>query len=697
MAFLAPALLAGLAAVAIPILLHLVQRERKRMVEFPSLMFLRKIPYQSVRRRAVRNWALLALRAAVVALLAVAFARPFVRDAGARSAAGGSGREVVVLLDRSASMGYGDNWRRAREAARGAVRALGAGDRGTIAFFSTDVEMGPRSTTEHGALLSAIDRTAPGAGATRYGPALRAAAGVLETSSIPRREIVLVSDFQKNGWDASDDLAVPAGVEVRTVSVAADAPEDLALAGLTIERQADGEREQVRAAARVVNRGAAAVEGREVALEVDGRRVDVRAVSVEPGAAAVVSFSAFALPPGGARVTARLAHDALEADNVFHAFLPAAERIPVLIVESASPQPDSDLYLSRALEVGRAPAFQVTSARADRLAASEMRSAKVIVLNDAPVSAQAARAIEANVSGGAGLLVALGERSEWPADAPNLLPGVFGVAVDRSGTRGGTLGYTDLGHPAFEIFSSPRSGDLTAARVFRYRRFTATLEAEGSRVSDVIARFDDGAVALAETALGQGRVMVWTSTFDSYWNDFALKPVFVPFLHQVMKYLAGYVEPKPWYIAGETFESARSRVPGVDARTAAAATFVTVSPAGRQETIEAGERPLAIPLREQGFYEIRVAGKGAATGGGPASALAAVNVDPAESDLTPIDPEELAGAVRSGAASEAKASEKELTLEERERRQSLWQYVFGAVLLLLVAEIVVANRLPRTA
>ena len=100
MSFLAPLFFAGLAALALPVLIHLVQRERKNVVVFPSLMFLKRIPYQSVRRRRIQNWSLLAMRLAALALIIAAFARPFLR--GTTVAASGSGaREVVILLDRS--------------------------------------------------------------------------------------------------------------------------------------------------------------------------------------------------------------------------------------------------------------------------------------------------------------------------------------------------------------------------------------------------------------------------------------------------------------------------------------------------------------------------------------------------------------------------------------------------------------------
>src|SRR5215813_948604 len=100
MTFLAPAFLIGLAAIAAPVLIHLIQRERKEVIEFPSLMFLRRIPYQSVERRRIHNWLLLALRAAAMALLVAAFTRPFFAVDPVKAAAASAGaREIVIMLD----------------------------------------------------------------------------------------------------------------------------------------------------------------------------------------------------------------------------------------------------------------------------------------------------------------------------------------------------------------------------------------------------------------------------------------------------------------------------------------------------------------------------------------------------------------------------------------------------------------------
>ena len=193
MAFLAPLFFVGLAAIAVPILVHLIQRERKNVVEFPSLMFIRKIPYQSVERRRIHNWLLLLLRAAAMALLIAAFARPFFTVDPVQAAAATSGaREVVILLDRSASMGYGDHWttragrgeedRRRRSAARIAA---------TLVLFGTGVEEAVRATRR--SRPARAPRSTPptvSSDGTRYAPALRLAQSLLSRSTLPRKEAV---------------------------------------------------------------------------------------------------------------------------------------------------------------------------------------------------------------------------------------------------------------------------------------------------------------------------------------------------------------------------------------------------------------------------------------------------------------------------------------------------------------------------
>ena len=120
---LVPAFLAGLAALVIPIVLHLRHRDKDRPQKFPSLMFLEQLPIRTAERRRITDWPLLLLRALAMALLVMAFTRPvFSRQASAERLK--RVRAVVLLLDRSMSMGHRDVWPAAVDSARRVVSSV---------------------------------------------------------------------------------------------------------------------------------------------------------------------------------------------------------------------------------------------------------------------------------------------------------------------------------------------------------------------------------------------------------------------------------------------------------------------------------------------------------------------------------------------------------------------------------------------
>src|SRR5262249_24465974 len=246
MSFLAPLFFAGLGAIAIPVFVHLIQRERKRVVEFPSLMFIQKIPYRSVRRRRIRHWFLLLMRAAAIALIVAAFARPFFpQSAAAQIAALGGTRELVILLDQSASMGYGDHWQRAQDEARKAIGSLGAADRTTLVLFSRNAEENIRATSGRGRLEAALSAAKLTSGATRYGPALKLAESILSRSTLQRKEAILISDFQKSGWTGSEDVHFPDGMTLTPVSVGASGLTNLAVPSANFSRATFSNQERI--------------------------------------------------------------------------------------------------------------------------------------------------------------------------------------------------------------------------------------------------------------------------------------------------------------------------------------------------------------------------------------------------------------------------------------------------------------------
>jgi Mg-chelatase subunit ChlD len=677
MSFLTPLFLIALAGLAVPVLLHLIQRERKQVVQFPSLMFLRRIPYQSVRRRRIRNWLLLMMRAAALALIVFAFARPFFPSADPPASASGGAREVVILVDRSYSMGYRDRWTRAIAAARKAVDGLTPADRATVVFFGSGTDVVIRSTSDKGRLQSALASAQLSAGATHFGPVLKLAGSILAESNLPRREVVLVSDFQRGGWRGADGVRLPDGALLTPEMIGDSDTANVAVTPVAIERSTFSDQERVTVTAGVTNHGAKALDGVDVTLEVNSRPLQTQRVKVDANASSSTTFAPVTLTSAEVRATVRVGDDAMNRDNAFH-FMVAAGR-PVRTLLAGRPgSRDPGLYIGRALAVGETPRFDLTTREAESLSADDLQPGAIVVLNDVQVSSSVAERLTRHVERGGGLLVVASQRGTWPQERAASIPAVPGEPIDRSRGQAGRLVGLEYGHPVFEPFRAPRSGDFSAARFYGYRAMTVQPGA------NVLARFDDGTPALIERRVGSGRVLIWASSFDLDWNDLAVKPIFLPFVHQMARYLAAYREPEPWLTVGEVLDPSRTLAghPN-DIRT-------VVSPSGQRISLdpEGGD---VVELAEQGFYELRAQ----AAGGGPAATVAA-NVDLSESDLTAMDPREVVAAASGRPADGGEGTQTaEMTDATREATQRVWWYMLFAAAIFLAAETIVSNRVTK--
>ena len=681
--FLAPLFLLGLLAVAVPIIVHLVNRERRNAVAFPSLMFLRRVPFRSVRRQRIRHWALFALRCLALILLALAFSRPFFdRDSRNANAAGSGPRELVVLLDRSYSMAYGDRWSRATAATERAIAGLSAADRATLVLFDDEASAAAGPTGDVALVRAALKDARPGAGATRYAPALSVAQQLIERAERPRREVVVISDFQRAGWDGQELPRLAAPATLTTVNVGDSTTANTLVTGVDVTRDARDGVDRAIVAARLARKGARPVPDARVTLELNGREVEAKRTALPASGAASVTFAPVAVPDATTRGTVRVtsSDDRLAVDDVFHFVIARAQVVSVLIVESPSSPASRTMFLPRALGIGDRPTFRVVQRRSDNVTAADVENARVVILHGVgmPGGAVGDR-IRGLVRDGGGLIVALGENSgtrSWSGTS-ELLPGTVGEVIDRSAERGGSMGSLDRSHPALESFRGSRSGDFTSARYLRYRALAP------SPTDAALARFDDGSIALAERRVGEGRVLVFASTFDGYWNDLPVQPVFLPLVQSLVRHAAGWTSHRPWETVGQVLALSDSRK---------GEALVAVAPSGERTRWTRDDSLRSLPLREQGFYEIRDADAVAP------SRVVAVNPDPTESELASFAPDELSRAVSpSGSATASLAGTTTLTVAERERRQTLWWYVLMVALLLLAAESLLSNRLSRSA
>jgi hypothetical protein len=196
-------------------------------------------------------------------------------------------------------------------------------------------------------------------------------------------------------------------------------------------------------------------------------------------------------------------------------------------------------------------------------------------------------------------------------------------------------------------------------------------------------------------------VIVFASTLDLNWNDLALKPTFLPFVHQLGRHLSGFKEQPPWLTIGQVLdvdaaEIAAGATSGSAARAAASRAILT--PSGQRRDLQptvaatpgATAPAAALELSEQGFYEIRGSGRDA----GP-TIVAASNVSLAESNLDRMDPKELVAAVTGNGPSGSTSGQDVLPDEAQELAQRVWWYLLFAGILLLIAETALAHRYSR--
>jgi hypothetical protein len=691
MSFLAPLFLVGLAAVAVPIIVHLIQRERRNIIEFPSLMFVQRIPYKSVERRRIHNWPLLLLRLAALVALVAAFARPFVGVDPVAAAASGE-RDVVILLDRSASMGYGDRWSRAQAEARRVIDSLGGDDRATLVLFDDTPEERVRATTDPGTLRAAVDAAAVSSGATRFAPALRLAQSRFGMSASARKEAFLISDFQRSGWARQEDVQLPEGATITPVPITDEAVESVAVTSVVLQREPFSGAERVTVTAALANRGVGAVSRLNVALEIDGRIVERRDVDLAPEATAAVAFEPITVAEANVQGVIRAGTDALPKDNEFYFVLSPSRPLSVLVLQGENTADAAGLFLKTALDLGREPAFQTETVASTRMTPAMLDGRALVIVNDAALSTTTAELLTGFVQRGGGVLLVLGERSPADGDWP-LLPGSLSAPVERMALRGGTLGYLDYSHPVFDEFKDPRNGSFAGMRFLKYRGLRPAAD------DRVLARFDDGAAAMVERRVGSGRVIALASTLDGTWNDVPRHAMYLPLVHELSAYLAQHDVPAAWQTVGRMFDisspvGALVRAGQLGAGGAAGGVRgVVVAPSGQQTTLGAGGAE-AIQLAEQGFYSVRLAGTG-----DQRPYVVAVNLAPEESDLASIAPEAFLSGIsgRPAAVAGAPMDAEPLTPADMEKRQSIWWFLLVAGLVALLAEAALSNRLSRKA
>ena len=673
MSFLTPLFFLGAAALAAPILVHLVRRTRARRIQFPALVFVRQVPQRTIRRRTLHNLLLLLIRCLAILLIVIAFTRPFFSNKSAAKTTAGAGA-TVILIDDSLSMRRDQLFGDAQSKAESATDGARTDEQIALVSFDKRYTVVNRFVGDKNRIRFGIRSLSAGWDGTDYEQALRGAEALLaDLKTSGSKKIVMISDFQATGWSqANATFKLANDTQLTTLDVGgSNPPSNVAVTNVEAHGTVFGQKYLDNLAVHLSNFSDSPKDHLQVDFQINDQTVEKRELSLNSRETKVVEFTGFNLNDGANRCTIEINSGDFPLDNRFYFTLRREVQAKGLIVESSTRGRSDSLHLQSALTTNDDLPFSFTLKTSGAVDPTSIAEYSLVILNDAGmISPGLADSLAKFVTNGGQLIISTGPRTEvnsFPPALQQVMPATLTESVQTK--AGETVAISDVkfDHPIFEVFQE--SGRLAAAHVIGYFRSQPAANAS------VLARFEDGSPALLESRTGKGRVLLFTSSLGPSWNDLPLMPLYLPFVHQMVRY-AGSREESSWYELGETFRVAKeqSAVPAVDTPTGTRLTENRLTPDG----------DVLVTGREPGFYRLRYSAR---------PDFAAVDVDGAEGDFTKLDFGQFVAGVTGGAGNaESSEANRKLSNEEVEGRQKVWWSLLFIALLLLLTESVLARR-----
>ncbi len=683
MSFINSIFLFGLGAALLPVLYHLVRKLRAKKLPFSSLMFLKSTPKELVRKRRLRDILLMTVRAVMFGLLALVFARPFIPEEHFPLIAGTPSSSTVLLVDNSYSMQYGDVFDRAKQEALDRIDRAGSNDEISVVLFSDVARQMTPLSSEQALHRAAIEQARPGYRATDFYAPLRLASDILADARHEHKEIVLISDMQRGGWTSTlENWKLDPSIMFVPVKVAEEAPENAFVEAFNLTKRRADVRTALRFDARVRATGRLAERAAAVTLTVDNAGSDAQTL---PGAASRnVSFQQFAPRAGFFQGSLALEADRLPPDDRYYFTYTVEGRPSLLCIEGGGRQGGYPgcFFLNSAFNLGDDAPYAFTTGGAELIRASELRRHQVVFVAGLPSLSDAqARVLRDYAEDGGTVVFSFGEGANLPAYAAALRTlgaGRVDEVVDARALQHAEaiIGEVELRHPIFNLFAESGISAIFRSRFHRYVR----MEADGDAA--VLGTYDTGDPMLVERRLGNGKVLVYTSSFNTVWTDLPVSEMFVPLAYQIVRYGLDGPGARFGYTVGDV-------VP------------LQGRPGDEWEVRAPGNRLYKVTIDTSGtgvFRETEEPGNYQAAGSG-STFLFSVNVDPRESDLDTRDEEEAFAAVAAQTQDVPRTPAEAATaaVEENEREQKLWRYLLLLVIGLFAFETVYANRKASSA
>ena len=714
MGFLAPIMLIGAIAIAVPIAIHLIGRRRARVVEFAALDFLMATKRKTARRLQLRERLLLIVRALACAAIAIALAKPFTSCERKGPQVVRGPQAAVLVIDDSFASGYvvdGKPWlKHARDEALRILGQLGPEAEVAIVRASEGADQPTELTRDHLRLRDTLLALAPSTRPADTTRALVRAGQLLAASSHARKTVYLLSLEARTGFHGDDPPWGKDGPGLVALELRPPSMPNLAVTSLRADADPGAGTRDMAFDAEIANFG-----DRPAKVELSlalGEHVVARGILDLAAHDKRIKRFLAVMPPGKRSTDASVslgpapgatAGDGLAIDDRRWVRASLRDEVRVLLVDGdprTVRHDDEVFYAEAALRPGdrEDSGTSVRVITAEELAGIDPHARRgavpaislddfdVVVLANVPALPPERVAILASwVRAGGGILVAPGDRVDPQAYDKTMLPllpqsladpidTTWGVSPDERASRALHLVKWQADHPIFALFKDddPALADASFYKISLLGPTNATSDRE------VLARFTNGAAALVEASIGNGHALLFASTLDTDWNDLPMHKGYLPLLQQAVRHLARKHGPPE---ATEHLVGSSVALPTADLKK-----LEVRGPDSLGEVFEGdrlhGRSSVRFGKTERpGAYRVSGTDQTGTTGDRDELAFV-VNLDPRGSDLTPAPASMLPA---SGTA------QGHVPTDNR-RRVELWHALAAAVLLLLLAEGLLVQR-----
>ena len=536
MNLLAPLFLAGLAALAVPIILHLMHREVPRRVIFPTIRHILKGQQFQSGRRGLRDfWTLLA-RLAILALIVLLFTRPIWENP--KTAGSGTGKEIVLFYDLSASMSAVDF---ESFAVKKTQKIIEAEPNASFAMLASSDHIIDRADlgTPTSEVLAKVRVLRPGVVPGNHSSALSAIDRLFSETPNVQRLIYLFTDLQQQDWAPSSLPKVSARSELEIVNPHEKAPPNVAILNVYPEHFMRAQKRRVRATVQVRNYSLQPMQAKLSITAGTTTSIDVR-LRGEYSEKHVIDLED---PATNEAVVEIASLEGYQLDNAWHIWIGPRPPTQVAVIFDEEPTRQKQieaLFLRSALTVNTPglPSTEVDVSGPELLWSEDLNMYKAVFLLDAvqELGEVEMEALQTYLKNGGTVVYVAGRRSadnlaklnHWGITENHFL-GILGQSDQLSAY---SLGYMERGSSVTRVFEE-ESSDLLLFPIYKVAKLKTAENAT------ILLGINEATPLLIQEDVGRGVCFTLAINLSHLWSEFATSYSFLPLLDQIVQYQPG--------------------------------------------------------------------------------------------------------------------------------------------------------------